>query len=62
MDFNSSTHSYIQRIPIALSLRFTAISEFTLSYISLTIGLITLFIGGIIAGVKGKENGWIVGA
>lgn len=47
---------------LSLVLRFTAISEFTLSYISLTIGLVTLFIGGIIAGVKGKENGWIVGA
>ncbi len=46
---------------LSLVVRFTTVSEFTLSYISLTIGLVTLFIGGIIAGLKGKENGWIVG-
>lgn len=46
---------------LSLIVRFTTVSEFTLSYISLTIGLVTLFIGGIIAGLKGKENGWIVG-
>lgn len=47
---------------LSLVVKFTTISEFTLSYITLTIGLVTLFIGGIIAGLKGKENGWVVGA
>jgi len=47
---------------LSLFVRFTAISEFTFSYITLTIGLITLFIGGIVAGLKGKEKGWIIGA
>src|SRR5690625_1987445 len=47
---------------LSLFVRFTAMSEFTFSYITLTIGLITLFIGGIVAGLKGKEKGWIIGA
>jgi len=46
---------------LSLAVRLTTISEFTLSYLTLTIGLISLFIGGIIAGLKGKEKGWIIG-
>ncbi len=52
----------ISSLLLSLVVKFTSISEFTLSYITLTIGLVTLFIGGIIAGLKGKENGWVVGA
>lgn len=52
----------ISSLLLSFVIRFTAISEFTLSYISLTIGLITLFIGGMIAGLKGKDKGWIIGA
>lgn len=47
---------------LSVFIRFTKISEFTLSYITLTIGLVTLFVGGIAAGLKGKENGWFIGA
>lgn len=44
-------------------LRFTSMDETTLTWwVTLTIGLIAFFIGGIIAGVKGKQKGWIIGA
>jgi putative membrane protein (TIGR04086 family) len=29
--------------------------------VALVIGLISLFIGGLVAGIKGKEKGWITG-
>ncbi|MBO1003414.1 TIGR04086 family membrane protein [Pseudogracilibacillus auburnensis] len=47
---------------LSVLIRFTNVSEFTLSYITLTIGLLSLFIGGVIAGLKGKEKGWILGS
>lgn len=46
----------------ALLIRFTTISEMVLSYATLFVGFITLFIGGMIAGMKGKANGWFIGA
>lgn len=46
---------------LAVVIRFTKISEFTLSYLTLIIGLLTLFIGGVVAGLKGKEKGWVIG-
>ncbi|HLR71326.1 MAG TPA: TIGR04086 family membrane protein [Pseudogracilibacillus sp.] len=52
----------LSSVILSVVVRFTAISEFTLSYITLTIGLIALFVGGIISGLKGKENGWMLGA
>lgn len=52
---------FIASIALALLLRFTTFNEPTLSWVTLVIGLISLFIGGIIAGVKGKAKGWIIG-
>jgi len=49
-------------IILAFLLQFTAMDETTLSWITLAVGLISLFIGGIVAGVKGKEKGWVIGA
>ena len=43
-------------------MRFTSINEFMLSYLSLSIGILSLLIGGIVAGMKGKEKGLIIGA
>lgn len=51
----------VASVTLAFFLRFTAFNEPTLSYITLAIGLIALFIGGIIAGIKGKGKGWIIG-
>ncbi|TFJ94009.1 TIGR04086 family membrane protein [Lentibacillus salicampi] len=47
---------------LAFLLRFTAMNEVTLSWITLAVGLVSLFVGGIVAGVKGKEKGWVIGA
>lgn len=46
---------------LGLLLRFTDMNETTLSWVTLAIGLIILFIGGIVAGVKGKQKGWVIG-
>ncbi len=47
---------------LALFVRFLSITGFTLSYLTLGIGLLTLFIGGIVTGVKVKEMGLVFGA
>lgn len=47
---------------IALFLQFTSFNEPSLSWITLFAGLISLFVSGLIAGIKGKNNGWIIGA
>ncbi len=46
---------------LALFLKFSDMSQPTLQWATLVIGLITLFIGGFIAGAKGKEQGWLLG-
>lgn len=51
----------VSSIVIALLLRFTSFNEPTLSWVSLIIGLIALFIGGLVAGFKSKAKGWIIG-
>lgn len=48
-------------IILALLLRFTSFNDPALSWITLGIGLIALFIGGLVAGVKSKSKGWIIG-
>lgn len=42
-------------------LRFTTFHEPALTWVALVIGLISLFIGGLVAGIKGKEKGWFSG-
>lgn len=51
----------VSSIAIALLLRFTTFNEPTLSWVTLIVGLIALFIGGLVAGLKSKAKGWIVG-
>lgn len=51
----------LSSIVIALFLRFTNLSESTLSMVTLIVGLLILFTGGLIAGMKGKSRGWIIG-
>ncbi|MDY0405473.1 TIGR04086 family membrane protein [Virgibacillus sp. 179-BFC.A HS] len=46
---------------LAFVLRFSSLNEPALSWVTLIVGLITLFIGGITAGVKGKAKGWLIG-
>src|SRR5690625_3531178 len=51
----------VSSIVIALLLRFTTFNEPTLSWVTLIIGLVALFIGGLVAGLKSKARGWIIG-
>ncbi|GAB3050360.1 TIGR04086 family membrane protein [Virgibacillus ainsalahensis] len=51
----------ISSIILALLLQFTNFNEPTLTWVTLVIGLIALFLGGTVAGVKGKKKGWIIG-
>lgn len=46
---------------VAFIIKFTNISEVTLGFVTLAIGLITLFISGIVAGIKAKAKGWLIG-
>src|SRR5690625_4514024 len=46
---------------LALITRFSSISESTIAYISIALGFFILFCGGMIAGLKGKANGLIIG-
>jgi len=52
---------FVSSIVIALLLRFTTFNEPTLSWVTLIIGLIALFIGGIVAGLRSKARGWMIG-
>ncbi|MBM7569544.1 TIGR04086 family membrane protein [Aquibacillus albus] len=47
---------------LSLLLRFTSLGSSTLTWTTLVISIIALFAGGLIAGLKGKEKGWILGA
>lgn len=51
----------ITSLLLALLLRFTTFNDPTLSWLTFAIGLIALFIGGFVAGMKGKAKGWIIG-
>ncbi|MFD2630958.1 TIGR04086 family membrane protein [Oceanobacillus kapialis] len=47
---------------LALLLRFSTFNEPALTWVTLVIGLISLFIGGLVAGAKSKAKGWVIGA
>jgi putative membrane protein (TIGR04086 family) len=47
---------------LALIIRFSNLSGGTLEWITLGLGLFYLFIGGFLAGLKGKDKGWMLGA
>lgn len=46
---------------LSFFLRFTTFNDPALTWVALVIGLISLFIGGLVAGIKGKEKGWVTG-
>ncbi|WP_068674455.1 TIGR04086 family membrane protein [Oceanobacillus sp. Castelsardo] len=52
----------ISSVIIAFLLKVTSLDENLLSWIALVIGILSLFIGGLITGLKGKTKGWIIGA
>ncbi|QDP40720.1 TIGR04086 family membrane protein [Radiobacillus deserti] len=46
---------------LSLLLRFSSLGESTLSWTTLIVSIIALFAGGLMAGAKGKEKGWLLG-
>lgn len=52
----------ISSIILSLLLRFTDLGESTLQIVTLFISFLALFTGGLIAGLKAKNKGIIVGA
>lgn len=46
---------------LAVAIRYMAVTNDNVFYISLGIGLIILFISGVVAGLKGKEKGLLLG-
>ncbi len=47
---------------LAIAIRLMTITNKNIFYTSLAIGLVILFISGVVAGLKGKEKGWLLGA
>lgn len=52
---------FLASILLALALRFTSISPTVVPWVTLTIGIIALFSGGVVAGAKGQVKGWAIG-
>lgn len=52
----------VSSMALALLLRFSSFNEPATDWVTLVIGLISLFIGGAVAGAKGKQKGWVIGA
>ncbi|GGA69253.1 TIGR04086 family membrane protein [Ornithinibacillus halotolerans] len=52
----------VSSMGLAVLLRFSSFSESATNWVTLVIGLISLFIGGAVAGGKSKHKGWMVGA
>ncbi|MDC3415640.1 TIGR04086 family membrane protein [Aquibacillus salsiterrae] len=46
---------------LSLLLRFTSLGASTMTLTTLIVSIIALFAGGLVAGLKGKEKGWILG-
>lgn len=52
---------FIASMILAIILRFTGFNEPTLSWVTLLVGLLALFVGGLVAGIKCGAKGWIIG-
>ncbi|HZW67164.1 MAG TPA: TIGR04086 family membrane protein [Pseudogracilibacillus sp.] len=46
---------------LAIIIRFSHVSEMTISFTALIIAFMILFISGLVAGIKGKANGLVLG-
>lgn len=51
----------LSSLVFSLLLKFTSLSEQSLSWTITIISFICLFIGGFVSGGKGKEKGWLLG-
>lgn len=52
---------FLASFSLGLLLKFLDMKETTLSWTTLVIGLLILFVCGIITGLKGKTKGWLLG-
>lgn len=52
----------VSSLIFSLILKLTTLEETSLQFIITVISFISLFMGGFIAGGKGKEKGWLLGA
>lgn len=52
---------FIFSLLLTFLIRFTTIGEQSLTFITLMVGVIALFLGGLTAGIKGKGKGLIIG-
>ena len=52
---------FVSSIMITLLTRFIHLSVDTMTLLTLIVGFLALFIGGMIGGVKGKENSLLIG-
>lgn len=46
---------------LTVTIQYQLVTHDNIFFISFILGLIILFISGVIAGIKGKENGWLLG-
>lgn len=53
---------FVSSLIITLLIRFVHLSMETMSLITMIVGLIALFSGGIVGGMKGKEKSLFIGA
>lgn len=51
----------ITSIIFASLLKFTSITESSITWLLLGLSVLALFIGGFVAGGNGKEKGWLIG-
>ncbi|PMC39799.1 TIGR04086 family membrane protein [Bacillus sp. UMB0899] len=45
----------------SLLLKFTSLTESSITWLILGLSILALFIGGFVAGGNGKEKGWLIG-
>lgn len=53
---------FISSLIITLLIRFVHLSVETMGFVTMLVGLIALFAGGLVGGMKGKENSLMIGA
>lgn len=46
---------------LSLLLKWTDVQESSLTFVIFACSLLSVFIGGVVAGGKGKERGWLIG-
>lgn len=52
----------ISSLIFSFILKFTAVEENSLKFITTAISFVALFAGGFITGGKGKQKGWLIGS